>query len=116
MDQKGEFIIAFEGLDGAEGNMAAQSLKDAIADLGESDLTVTTKKERARTQDFGATLVLVFGTPVAIALAKGIAGWMRRRADMTTVVIRDKHGNEVLKYTGEAKDLDKLTGVLQGTR
>ncbi len=116
MDHKNEFIIAFEGLDGAEGNVAAQSLKDAIADLGESDLSVTTKKEREGTQDFGATLVLVFGTPVAISLARGIASWMRRRADMTTVVIRDKHGNEVLKYTGEGKDLDKLTGVLQGTR
>jgi len=116
MEPKNEFTISFEGLDGAQGGVAAQSLKDAIAELGEQDLSVTTKKERQGTQDFGATLVLVFGTPVAISLARGIAAWIRRRADMTTVVIRDKNGKEVLKYTGEGKDLDKLTGVLQGIR
>jgi hypothetical protein len=116
MEGKNELTISFEGLDGAEGNLAAQSLMDAISDLGEPELSVTTKKEREGTQDFGATLVLVFGTPVAISLARGIASWMRRRADMTTVVIRDKHGKEVLKYTGEGKDLDRLTGILQGIR
>jgi hypothetical protein len=116
MEQKSEFTISFEGLDGEEGNVAAQSLKDAISDLGEPDLSVTTKKENKSTQDFGATLILVFGTPVAISLARGIASWIRRRADMTKVIIRDKDGKVVLKYAGEGKDLDKLIGVLQATR
>jgi hypothetical protein len=116
MDDKNEFTLAFEGLDGREANLAAESLKEAIIGLGEHDLSVTTKKEQKRTQDFGATLVLVLGTPVAITLARGIASWMHRRADMTTVVIRDNKGNEVLKYKGEGKDLDKLADVLRGTR
>jgi hypothetical protein len=116
MDDKNEFTLSFEGLDGAEGNNAAQSLKDTIVDLGERDLSVTIKKDRESTQDFGATLVLVLGTQAAIAIASGIAAWMRRRADMTTVIIRDKHGNEVLKYNGEAKYLDKLIAVLKATR
>jgi hypothetical protein len=115
MEQKHEFTIAFEGLEGAAANIAAHSLMEAITGLGEPDLTVATKKQRQDTQDLGATLVLIFGTPVAISLARGIAGWIRRRADMTTVVVRDKQGNELLRYSGEGKDLDKLTGVLQAT-
>src|SRR6266851_5226203 len=102
MDHKTELLIAFEGLDGAEANVAAQSLNDAIVGLGEEDLNVTNRKDGEGTQDFGATLVLVFGTPVAIALARGIAGWMRQRGGMTHVVLRDKNGRELLKYNGEA--------------
>lgn len=113
MDPKNEFTLTFEGLDGPQANVAAQSLKDALTVLGKSDLSVTTKKERANTQDFGATLVLVFGTPFAIAVAKGIADWIRQRPD-TKISIRDKNGKKVLDFTGKGKDLSKLKGVLQG--
>ncbi len=113
MDPKNEFTVTFEGLDGYQANVAAQSLKDALTVLGKSDLNVTTRKERTNAQDFGATLVLVFGTPVAIALAKGIADWIRQRPD-TKVSIRDKNGKKVLDFTGKGKDLEKLTRVLQG--
>jgi hypothetical protein len=113
MDQKSELTISFEGLTGHTAGLAAEELKQSILDLGEGDVDVATRKEHEGTQDFGATLVLVFGTPVAIALARGIAGWLQRRADMTTVVIRDKNGRELLKYNGDAKELDKLAAVLK---
>src|SRR5271163_4676756 len=113
MDQKSELTISFEGLTGHTAGLEAEELKQSILDLGEADVDVATRKEREGTQDFGATLVLVFGTPVAIALARGIAGWLRRRAEMTTVVIRDKNGRELLKYNGDAKELDKLAAVLK---
>jgi hypothetical protein len=115
MDQKNELIISFEDLKGHAAGLATEELRQAILYLGEADVDVATRKEREGTQDFGATLVLVFGTPVAIALARGISAWLRRRADMTTVVIRDKKGLELLKYNGEAKELDKLAAVLRAT-
>ena len=65
MDQKSELTVSFEGLKGHDATLAAEQLKQAIEALGESDLNVETKKERPGTQDFGATLILVFGTPVA---------------------------------------------------
>ena len=116
MDQKSELTISFEGLTGHTAGLEAEELKQSILDLGEADVDVATRKEREGTQDFGATLVLVFGTTVAIALARGIAGWLRRRAEMTTVVIRDKNGRELLKYNGDAKELDKLAAVLKAAR
>jgi hypothetical protein len=94
--KKNEVTITFEGIKGHDASFAAEELKQAVIDLGEPDVDVTTKKERANTQDFGATLVLVFGTPVAIALARGIAGWLRRRAEMTTIIIHDKNGHELV--------------------
>lgn len=113
MDSKSEFTLTFEGLDGAQANAAAESLKDALSGLGESEINVSTRKERADTQDFGATLVLIFSTQFALALAKGIADWIRQRPD-TKISIRDRSGKKVLDFTGRGKDLDKLKGVLHG--
>jgi hypothetical protein len=114
--KKNELTITFDGIKGHEASFAAEELKQAVVDLGEPDVEVTTKKERANTQDFGATLVLVFGTRVAVALAKGIAGWLRRRADMTTIVIHDKNGRELLKYHGEAEEMDNLAAILKASQ
>jgi Effector Associated Constant Component 1 len=116
MDQKNELTISFEGLSGHAAGLAAEELKQAIQDLNEREVDISTRKEREGTQDFGATLVLVFGTPVAIALARGIAGWLRRRAEMTTVIVRDKNGRELLKYDGDAKELDKLAAVMKAAK
>jgi len=42
------------------------------------DISVSRKKDDATTQDFGATLVLVLGTPAVIAVASGIASFLKR--------------------------------------
>jgi hypothetical protein len=65
--------ISFEDCSQADAARFAQDLEQQLRETDPST-KVSFKKERPDSQDFGATLVLVFGTPVAIALARGRFG------------------------------------------
>lgn len=75
--------IAFPGVDGPEANESAQSLLDEIrqdADLRRHlDLARTAVARTDReAQDFGATLIVILGTPAVILLAKAVKSWVER--------------------------------------
>ena len=69
--------IRFEDASVAEANVKVSRLRDAILEAV-PDVQADVVKDDPSTQDFGGTLVLVFGTPAAIALAKGIAKYLSR--------------------------------------
>jgi hypothetical protein len=46
--------------------------------------------------DFGTTVVLVLGTPAMIALAHGVASWIKRQGD-PELVIKTKNGSVTVK-------------------
>jgi hypothetical protein len=101
-----ELQIQFEGMSRAEANQAARSLADALGDA-HADVEVTVAKDRQDTQDFGTTLVLALGTPAALAIAKGIADWLRRRpANTGDVVILEMGGGRVVARGKPASQLD----------
>jgi len=90
------FAVHFEGLSVAEANKAAVSLENALLNLGQPGLRTELQKTRGDTQDFGATIVLVLGTGASVAIAKGIADWLRRRADTASLVILEVGTNRVI--------------------
>jgi hypothetical protein len=104
-DQR-EIGIRFEGLSAAEANKAAIDLENALLDLGLPDVTTKLQKDRQNTQDFGATLLLLLGSGASLALAKGIADWLRRRADAASLVIIDMGENRVIARGVAAKEFD----------
>ena len=67
------------------------------------DVDVTLTKDDATNQDFGATLVLVLGTPAVLALANGIASYLKRDRGQITIfadgkVVADKiSGNDAAR-------------------
>jgi hypothetical protein len=73
----GTFSINLSGLSDREKEKAAA---DLVRALRESDPTATVERrpDNDRSQDFGATLVLVLGSSTGIAIAHGIANWMGR--------------------------------------
>jgi len=84
------------------------SLRDAdlkIAELqrelkqSSADVSVEIKKDDQTTQDFGATLVLVLGTPAILAVAKGIASYLARHRGTISI---SKNGEVVA--TGISSD------------
>jgi hypothetical protein len=77
MDQQ-TYIVTFDNVSAADANRYADELRNALLDAT-PDISVQRKREDPRTQDFGATLILVLGTPAVIALVKAIGNWLSLR-------------------------------------
>jgi hypothetical protein len=76
-DGEKSFKIRFENVSLAEGGIKASRLREKLLDTSQ-DVQAEIEKDDPSTQDFGATLVLVLGAPAMVAIAKGIADYLRR--------------------------------------
>lgn len=86
MEQMDHFEIAFEGVDAAEALRLANELEEELRVI---PAEVRRVKARPETMDFGSTLVLVFGTPVAITLAKALSNFLQRHSGASIAISRD---------------------------
>lgn len=82
---------------GVEASIAGKYAMELQRELEQADptLQVGPGANDPSHMDFGATLVLVLGTPVAIAVARGIQAWLARRG--TRAVI--KSGGKEIELT-----------------
>lgn len=78
------YFVTFENASAAEANRYAEELRHLILEAS-PDITVQRQRDDPRSQDFGATLVLLLGTPAAGALIKALGDWLalRNRASLT---------------------------------
>lgn len=77
MDGSNAFVIRFDDARSADGNRFADDLQQSIfRDVPEAN--VQRKRDSEETQDFGATLVVVLGTPSVVALAHAVRRWLLR--------------------------------------
>ena len=83
-DQTTTYKIRFENVSVAEAATKAAQLREDLFQVG-GDVTAKLEKNDATTQDFGATLVLVLGTPSALVIAKGIASYLSRDRGSITI-------------------------------
>jgi hypothetical protein len=83
------YRIKFNDLSTAEAGVHAQKLLDVVLDAGES-VSADLIKADPNTMDMGATIVLLLGAPAAVAVAKGIADYIRRAGVSITVTSDDK--------------------------
>jgi hypothetical protein len=87
--------LSFEGADTAEANRFAAELAERLRDA-DAPIDVRETRTDASAQDFGATLVLVLGTPAVIALAKGVSAWLAMRPN-ASVTIKGKDGTLIAR-------------------
>lgn len=80
--------ISFEGTLASEASMLAADLEHDLR-YAAPEAEITLQKSNPNAQDFGSTLVLVFGTPVAILLAKAVAAFLARNSGATIVITKD---------------------------
>jgi hypothetical protein len=102
MDQK--LHISLEGLPLSIANAEIATLRrmietNAVEEGVAEDLRYEgLLKESEETQDFGATLILILGTPAAIALANGVHDYIAKSGN--TVIIKTPRG--AVKARGSA--------------
>lgn len=99
--------IAFGALTRAEANQAIQELREAIMDRAADDVVASIDKDDLDSQDAGSTLVLMFGSGAAVAIAQGIRAYLARRGDdRDGIVIRTADGTEIVATGEAARKLD----------
>src|SRR5262245_23471480 len=80
-----ELTITFEGALPADAARLAQDLEQHLREACPS-AQLALKKSREDSQDFGSTLVLLFGTPVAIALARAVTAFLQRNSGASITI------------------------------
>jgi hypothetical protein len=73
-----ELHVTFLNLTPAEASAQANMLRRRILELSDQQVECEVRKSSTTSMDFGSTLVLVFGTPAAIAVAKGLYEALKR--------------------------------------
>jgi hypothetical protein len=106
-DESRRFEIRFEDLSLADAGIKAADLRETLLDAS-PDVNVDLKKSDATTMDFGATLVLVLGTPAVLAIAKGISAYLAREREGTLVI--EENGRVV--FRGNSSDAAKIAASL----
>ena len=104
-----QFVLEFSGSSRAEASRLALSLRDAILDA-EPSASVETRRSDDRSMDMGATLVLILGTPAAIAIAQGIKKWLARN-NSASLTLRTSSG-ELMVTNLESKDVAAIAATL----
>jgi hypothetical protein len=102
-----EFELHFEDVSAADAAAAAEGLRNALLDAS-PDVEVNVHKADSTAMDFGATLVVVLGTPAILALAKGISSFLARERAGTLVI---KRGGDVV-FKGNSSDAAKIAASL----
>ena len=99
--------ITFDELSRAEANRVVQELRRALLDRAGDEVTASIEKPDPDSQDGGSTLVLLFGTSAAAAIAQGIRAYLTRRADARDrITIKTADGIEVIATGEAARNLD----------
>jgi hypothetical protein len=113
----GAATITFPGLDGPAANEQARHLLRELE--GDADLKPYLDRENTRVkrddqskQDFGVTLVAVFGAPAVVILAQAIKSW----AERTGVEVNIKNDGGVEFKNVRSKDVASIAKALEEKR
>jgi hypothetical protein len=93
-----------------ERSWLASELRDYLIDE-DPTLSVHQVRSDPRTQDFGATLLLTVGPPVALALARGLQKWLAAR-NTSTVLVKCGKDKEVRVTNVSGRRADDLARQL----
>jgi hypothetical protein len=106
-DLQAAVCVSFEGPTRADENRAIQELRDELRERAGDGVVATIEKLDKDSQDAGATLVLLFGSSAAVAIAQGIRAYLARRGDAgDRIMIRTADGFELIATGEAARNLD----------
>lgn len=105
------YIITFDDLPAADANRYAEELRQALLDAS-PDVEVHRQREDPRTQDFGATLVLLLAAPATEAIINAISNWLTLR-NRASVSIKTADG-EIVVQNVSSKNAVELANISLG--
>jgi len=105
-----EVMITFEDAMPADAVRFAQDLEQQLREVAPS-AKISLGKLRPDSQDFGATLILLFGTPVAIALAKAVAAFLMRNSGASITITK---GGTVVAKNLDSTDAARIAEAFAG--
>lgn len=76
-----EYIIHFDDEDLATSNVYASELRIHLLEFASDngvDLSIELHKKDDLNMDFGASLAVIFASPVALVLANGLRDWLKK--------------------------------------
>lgn len=94
--------LSFPGAGTAEAGQLAADLQDYLQ-MNFPDTAPALRREDGNAMDIGTSIALILGTPAVVALARGLADWLKRR-DGPVLVLRDKNGLEIIVDKGLSDD------------
>jgi hypothetical protein len=101
--------ITFDDLTSAEATRAVQDLRHAMLDRVGDGVVATIESDDTDSQDAGATLALLFGTSLAIAVAQGIRAYLARWADQRDqITIKTIDGTTIIATGEPARRIDAV--------
>ena len=110
-DDDKTITLRFEDVSVAEAGKKVAALREDLLDAS-TDISAEIRKEDSSTQDFGTTLVLVLGAPAVVAVAKGIADFLRRNRGKLLIEISGKK----LVFEGSSTDAARIVEAFSGKK
>ena len=111
-NQNFRIIVRVEESSSAASNQSANDLEDIVRRVTSGRVEIKRVRESNQTQDFGATLAVILGTPAAIALAKGVHQFIAKRG--SRVVIETEAGKVIA--TGDAASNIDVAATIEKLR
>jgi hypothetical protein len=95
------------------GDMLARNLSDYLAtDVGQAE--ISRKRSDPRNQDFGATVVIILGTPAMISIARGISKWIARNRDVKITMTRTNKEGSTQEITVDGHAGSRVEEIVRG--
>jgi hypothetical protein len=103
-----ELLISFSDVTLDEAGSNAEDLKRHLEMVAPA-VQAEQRRTDNHAQDMGATLAVILAGPAVVALARGIADWIRMQAKKPGLVIKNSQGKEILRINDmSASDLRAL--------
>ena len=113
---KESFVVRLEGVSSAEAGIEAQSLREVVLDAA-PEVEASIHRDREESMDGGASLLLLLGAPAVVAVAKGLAGYIRQRGSRGGELVVERRkadgSSEIVRFTGESVDAAKIAEALR---
>ena len=102
-----EVTISFPATDPLTGNRLAAELAAQLSGIADG-VAAKTRRDTSDSQDFGSLVAVVLGAPAVIAVAQGLADWIRKQGRVDIEISR-----EVVRLENVAdKDLEKILELM----